>query len=187
MKTFTGTNILMAWDPFAALWWLKKVVVYHQRSKGSLYVRYKIPMQETWLFDSFDVELPGGITIWSCLVNMEANVPVRLLNVRYEKVRLVEGTHQGKLCETGIQLIMLLTCQKHVSSRKGMLVCKLFYIDMCMYTCLCVYVCCSVSACFCVKLFFNKHSESIASNTKSPTGGIFHQSGSRRTKLNFDF
>jgi hypothetical protein len=32
--------------------------------------------------------------------------------------------------------------------------------------------------------FINKHSESIASNTKSPTGGIFHQSSSRRTKLN---
>jgi hypothetical protein len=33
----------------------------------------------------------------------------------------------------------------------------------------------------------NKHSESIAINTKSPTGGIFHQNSSTRTKLNFDF
>jgi hypothetical protein len=33
----------------------------------------------------------------------------------------------------------------------------------------------------------NKHSESIASNTKSPTGGIFNQNSSSRTKLNFDF
>jgi hypothetical protein len=31
----------------------------------------------------------------------------------------------------------------------------------------------------------NNHSESIASNTKSPTGGIFHQNSSR-AKLNFD-
>jgi hypothetical protein len=33
----------------------------------------------------------------------------------------------------------------------------------------------------------NKHSESIASNTKSPTGGICNQNRSSRTKLNFDF
>jgi hypothetical protein len=33
----------------------------------------------------------------------------------------------------------------------------------------------------------NKHSESIASNTKSPTSGIFNQDSSSRTKLNFDF
>jgi hypothetical protein len=33
----------------------------------------------------------------------------------------------------------------------------------------------------------NKHSESIASNTKSPTSDIFNQNSSSRTKLNFDF
>jgi hypothetical protein len=37
------------------------------------------------------------------------------------------------------------------------------------------------------KMHENKHSESIASNTKSPTGGIFNQNSSSRTKLNFDF
>jgi hypothetical protein len=35
--------------------------------------------------------------------------------------------------------------------------------------------------------FINKHSESIASNTKSSTSGIFNQDSSSRTKLNFDF
>jgi hypothetical protein len=36
-------------------------------------------------------------------------------------------------------------------------------------------------------LLYNKHSESIASNTKSPTGGLFNQNSASRTKLNFDF
>jgi hypothetical protein len=36
-------------------------------------------------------------------------------------------------------------------------------------------------------IYQKKHSESIASNTKSPTGGIFNQNSSSRTKLNFDF
>jgi hypothetical protein len=35
--------------------------------------------------------------------------------------------------------------------------------------------------------YLNKHSGSIASNTKSPTGGIFNQNSSSRTKLYFDF
>jgi hypothetical protein len=32
----------------------------------------------------------------------------------------------------------------------------------------------------CTIYFLNKHSESIASNTKSPTGGIFHQNSSTK-------
>ena len=43
------------------------------------------------------------------------------------------------------------------------------------------------STCRLFKTCWNKHSDSIASNTKSPTGGIFHQNSSTRTKLNFDF
>jgi p-aminobenzoyl-glutamate transporter AbgT len=34
-----------------------------------------------------------------------------------------------------------------------------------------------------LKLIENKHSDSIASNTKSPTGGIFHQNSSRRPSI----
>jgi hypothetical protein len=56
--------------------------------------------------------LPGEITSWSCLVNMGAKVPIRVLNVRNEKVHLVVGTRQGKVCETGDAVAVLPTCQK---------------------------------------------------------------------------
>ena len=46
-----------------------------------------------------DDELPGGILIGSCLVNMENKVPVRVLNVQNKSVRLLKGTHLRKLTE----------------------------------------------------------------------------------------
>jgi hypothetical protein len=67
--------------------------------------------QEGTLAVSID-GLPGGITIWSCLVNMGTKIPIRVLNVRNEKVHPVVGTRQGRLCETRDAVAVLPTCQK---------------------------------------------------------------------------
>jgi hypothetical protein len=61
------------------------------------------------VLDTCNDGLPGAILVESCLVEMEATVPIRVLNVRDEKIRLVKGTHLGKLCETGNEVHMLPT------------------------------------------------------------------------------
>ena len=43
------------------------------------------------VLDGCDDELPGGILVGSCLVNMEDKVPVRVLNVQNKSVRLLKG------------------------------------------------------------------------------------------------
>lgn len=50
------------------------------------------------VLDSCDDELPSGILVGSCLVNMESKVPVREINVD-ERARLVKGMHLGKVTE----------------------------------------------------------------------------------------
>ncbi|XP_061190471.1 uncharacterized protein LOC133198392 [Saccostrea echinata] len=44
-------------------------------------------------------DLPNGVLVGSCLVNMEDKEPVQVLNVRDKKIRLAKGTHLGKLTE----------------------------------------------------------------------------------------
>ncbi|XP_061191756.1 uncharacterized protein LOC133199998 [Saccostrea echinata] len=51
------------------------------------------------VLDSCNDDLPNGVLVGSCLVNMEDKVPVRVLNVRDKKIRLAKGTHLGKLTE----------------------------------------------------------------------------------------
>jgi hypothetical protein len=73
--------------------------------------RIQTPHAETLaVLDICNDGLPGGILVGSCLVEMEATVPIRVLNVRDEKIRLVKGTHLDKLCETGNEVNMLPTC-----------------------------------------------------------------------------
>lgn len=48
------------------------------------------------VLDSWDDELPSGILVGSCLVNMERKVLARVLNVRDERFHLVKGMHLGK-------------------------------------------------------------------------------------------
>lgn len=62
--------------------------------------RVQVPRTGTLgVLDSCDDELPSGILVGSCLVNMESKVPVRVLNVRDERVRFVKGMHLGKVTE----------------------------------------------------------------------------------------
>lgn len=59
--------------------------------------RVQVPRTGTLgVLDSCDDELPSGILVGSCLVNMESRVPVRVLNVRDERVRVVKGMHIEK-------------------------------------------------------------------------------------------
>ena len=51
------------------------------------------------VLDGCDDELPGGILVGSCLVNMEDKIPVRVLNLQKKSVRLLKGNHLGKLTE----------------------------------------------------------------------------------------
>ena len=48
-----------------------------------------------------DDEMPCGILVGSCLVNMEDKVPVRVQN---KSVRLLKGTHLGKLTEATTEI-----------------------------------------------------------------------------------
>ena len=56
------------------------------------------------ILDGCDHELHGGILVGSCLVNMEDKVPVRVINVQNKSVRLVKGTHLGKLTEATTEI-----------------------------------------------------------------------------------
>lgn len=75
--------------------------------------RVQVPRTGTpGVLDSCDDELPSGILVGSCLVNMESKVPLRVLNVRDQRVRLFKGMHLGKVTEATDEI-------QHVFARRN--------------------------------------------------------------------
>lgn len=61
---------------------------------GRLHVPRTGPLR---VLGSCEDEFPSGILVGSCMVNMEIKIPVRVLNVRDERVRHVKGMHLRKV------------------------------------------------------------------------------------------